>query len=783
MYHIKVDDQPTEIYVYCDGYYLLFRKGGDTNILTVFINAANVCDLAGNQVIDSGGNYRMSRDSSKAVDIIEKSPHRVKIRVHGQMKLADQQVLTNNVSATGLYTIYADRMMYESFLVFSDSVEFDVNKHSLYYCWHAGAAGYDLYYENSGSETDEAGGANFRDSAKYFLGTRADSNFITIFTDLIYPAGGGVIRQFASDTSGVANAECLIDMNATGPEVVAGTYSIRVMTIIDTTYRVGSAKKYTTLASRIALADQYNDTILDQSPLKGDDVTTMILPARVGSGTMHGDAAHYYESNATPALKLTLDRDREELVIVIRNWGTEYLLCYLKCNENAASANLIDQTGNDDATWCNISDGSDRNTNTAGDSVQEIGEGGNLDTQDGSGFIEMAVGAGTVHDNDFYKKGSVLIKFMPQFSYDVADYEVIWELNVGTDDQRINFHYDYTTDTFDFHVDYGTSVHCNSQETIANNFHLQTAIVALCSWDSEKDFMMLSIDGQVQEVKNGLGSPSATEPSKFYIGSDDVLGTFESDIIIDEVKTFSEAILPYGANFIGNGGGLLADIKNPNINLSWYFDGQAELAKGGTALATTKNPTNTGGQFVTTDPLIGTNHWDSNGTGNVLTISDSSEDIVDYNKGFVAIWFNVQSALSGGEYLIDVRDADGSDRISAVFDASGNIDVTYRSNSTDEVIVGDIAITVNKWNYLKIIWDDTDKVHSYINGIENGTPQDIASVWGGGSGLIWYFTEDYNNANGVDAFIGNIIMGKESETPEIWTAFGVPLDVPLPVFI
>jgi hypothetical protein len=66
-------------------------------------------------------------------------------------------------------------------------------------------------------------------------------------------------------------------------------------------------------------------------------------------------------------------------------------------------------------------------------------------------------------------------------------------------------------------------------------------------------------------------------------------------------------------------------------------------------------------------------------------------------------------------------------------------------------------------------------VHSYINGIENGTAQDIANTWTGGTGLTWYFTEDHNAANGVDAFIGNIYMGKDPDTPEIWTAFGKPL--------
>ena len=71
---------------------------------------------------------------------------------------------------------------------------------------------------------------------------------------------------------------------------------------------------------------------------------------------------------------------------------TDHLLCHLKCDENAASPNLNDETTNNaDGTWSNISDGSDRDTDTAGDSVQEIGRGRNLDTQDGAGYIDVQI--------------------------------------------------------------------------------------------------------------------------------------------------------------------------------------------------------------------------------------------------------------------------------------------------------------------------------------------------------------------------------------------------------
>jgi hypothetical protein len=76
---------------------------------------------------------------------------------------------------------------------------------------------------------------------------------------------------------------------------------------------------------------------------------------------------------------------------------------------------------------------------------------------------------------------------------------------------------------------------------------------------------------------------------------------------------------------------------------------------------------------------------------------------------------------------------------------------------------------------------DTGQVRSFINGMLNGTPQDIANTWGGGSGLTWYFGSDHNGANGADIFIQYIFLTKKQGTPEIWTAFGKPLHVPLTV--
>lgn len=522
-------------------------------------------------------------------------------------------------------------------------------------------------------------------------------------------------------------------------------------------------------------------------PDKGTWEIQDILPAIIDESGFQSDGAWHIEVDANDEAKYTLDRTRIRPATVIHDWPFQYgsvdsptsiLLNHLKMDDNAANNTLTAEVG-PDGSWHAVSDGSARNTDNDSVAADNF-RGRALDTQDGTGYGQLAVGSGTVHDNDFLKKGSVLIKITPQYNYDDAAKQSVFVIAVSSTDW-ISTVYDKDNDKFFLDVKYNSGQNLISGGAYTDNYSLQRPHILLFSWDSDKDFSMMVIDGQVVATDVVTDTPTSSEPDKFYIGAWTTPTSESTDTIFDEIRTFSEAVLSYGAFFIGNGSGLLADIDNPHADLSWFFDGQAAAAKGSTDLGSDKNPTNSGGSFVTTDPLIGTNHWDANGATNVLTVAESSEDIVDYNNGFVAGWFNVQS-FSGGEYLIDVRDADGSDRISAVLDASGNIDVTYRSQSTDEAITGDIAITAGKWFFLKITWDDNGgdtKVHSYINGQENGTPQTIANTWGGGTGLTWYFTEDYNGTNGCDAFIQTLWMGKKANVPEIWTAFGKPLHLPL----
>jgi hypothetical protein len=774
--YLSVDESGADIDVYCDGFSMRFVDS-NTNIRPVNISsptAPGTYWIRLNQRVNDGTDHYFAYDDNRVDTIVENTPNRVVIRQEGNFDAtsgASSSYLTNSVGVTYTWYIYPDRLFCD--IVWEVSGAIDLGSSWIFY-WDDIEVLTHTNTINESSGSEQTGNSGTYNSADYigFLASEMD-----VMCVLLEVTGEHALNQ------NLIASECSIQYahDAATDITVAGFNNIRVVTILDSASREGSAKIYNS-TDRLAMGDQYKDLILNQSPSKGDDVTDMVLPARLGSGTLHSDGAHHYEVDSNDELEIGLDIVRLRPMIAIPNWpfksGTvaspiDHLIEHLKLDDNAASSTVVATVGNN-ANW-EDSEGTNRNTDND-DVSSDIFRGTGLDTKD-TYHVDLAT---TVYDNAFFKQGTVILHFNPQFGYDDAADQTLWYLYVDADDY-IEVVYDAGNDRYELRVSWGGTLTTLNGTAYIENYPLQRPTIIHAGWDSEKDFCFLKVDDVDIVFGVNTGTPSASGASYSHIGAasdGDGTTSLNADVYLDDYKALDNCILKWGAFHIGNGQGFLVDIDTPYKHLSWYFDGQAELAQGSTDLGTAKNPTNSGGSFVTTDPLFGTNHWDSNGATNVITRADSAEDIVDYNKGFVAGWFNVQS-FSGGEYVFDVRDADGSDRISAVLDASGNIDVTYRSNSVDEVITGDIAITAGKWFWLKVTWDDTDKVHAYINGMENGTPQDIANTWGGGSGLTWYFTEDYNGANGVDAFIQTLWFGKDPGCPEIPTAFGQSLHVPL----
>jgi hypothetical protein len=373
-----------------------------------------------------------------------------------------------------------------------------------------------------------------------------------------------------------------------------------------------SGIKDTATIAALPTERNYNIVIGSEDTAGTSDLNGDISFAYLIDRALSDDEARFISQNSfypfgeSIRSKYTIDRTRIRPNTVIHDWPFQYgtvasptsiLLNHLKMDDNAAN-NTLDAVVGPDGTWHLVSDDSARNTDNDSVAADNF-RGRALDTQ-GTAYGQLAFGSGTVHDNAFYKKGSILIKATPQFNYDVGVSQYLFNCYVNATDY-FGFGYRQGSDQFRCWFEWGDSNIDVDSRVFTDNYSLQRPMVFLISWDSDKDMVLLALDGQVENISIDSTALSSSHPTQFNLGLKLKAEHLEGDIIIDEIKTFSEAVLPYGAYFIGNGQGLLADIDNPHADLCFFWDAQSVNAKGGTNLATSKTGTlgsaNTGGAW------------------------------------------------------------------------------------------------------------------------------------------------------------------------------------------
>ncbi|MHC4757474.1 MAG: LamG-like jellyroll fold domain-containing protein [Planctomycetota bacterium] len=431
------------------------------------------------------------------------------------------------------------------------------------------------------------------------------------------------------------------------------------------------------------------------------------------------------------------------------------------------------EVGND-ASWRNISDASARNTNSSGDSVQIFGRGRNLDTQAGTGYISMST---SQHLNSYFKQGSFLIHILPQIVYTAADYPGVFMLWVDSNN-NIWFRYDYSTDSFQLAVEWGASTITVNGPAYTENYSLQRPMNLMASWDSDQDFMMISIDGQVQATAVHTGTPSASNPTQFEVTADDNR-SYPLDSVVDNIKTFSECLLPYGAFFIGNGDGLINSISNPHKDLCFFYDCQnsgAGAAKGGVDLATDYTITLAGDAALTTaDKILGTKSVDiaTVGTGNRISFPIDANNF-DGSFGRMGMWVNFQT-VTASEYFLGFGDA--TDFINLYISASSYFYAIYNTSGGIRYMTSTLVPTAGVWYWVELAWDDSDYIDFWVNGQLLDSESSLGS-WAKTTGTM-YLGADESGWNSQDCLIGAFYMSKNRYTPQVWTAFGKPLHIDL----
>lgn len=787
MAYLSVDEQSTYIDVTCDGFSLRLYGttgyGQEASQLGDLTIDGTIVNMQGPAFYDNTPTYYyLTYDQQKTIELLENTHSRVVIRIVGQFERSDTTPLggTNgDTSAVVTYYIYPDRVIIHSKFTNNSASTITINSNNDYNWVNRfdirNFTNENSLYENDPSESNCSDSTAY-DSANYLLMTADECNLMCIPVYHTSDAAWDLFNRI----------DGIIGTRWNNFSWTAGlTLEDVTMWIIDSVDRENGSILYDS-TDRLAMGDQYKDTTI-ANPSPGSQVTDLNIPDIIGDDNFASDGAWHYESDGTNYNgKQVWDTTRKRPAIVIHDWPLmsgstpdEHLLGYWKCDDNAASSTVTDELGVSDANWEDVATQSNRNTNTPGDSVSDAVRGTALDTQNGTSFIDMVSGSGTICDNDFFKRGSISVKFKPQFGYDDGSSQFIFCVRIDGNN-NINLYYNAGSDIFRFYIYWGSTLTVLDTPAYTSNNDLQQWHTALCSWDSDNDFLLFMLDGKVIATGVNTGTPSTSHPSAFHIGCDGVHAD-AGDIIIDEIKTFDACILPYGAYHIGNGAGLLADIDNPHSDLTFFWDCQATgagCAKSGSGLTTseTGTVTNNGTASAVGTPILGSNYYDNIDNTSSIAFSVTEETEINLSSGSLGIWFYIDNPVTA-DYLFGY-DNDG-DLLRIYQDGANTLRVLYYLDSNTRGNVTGIPFTSSVWNFIELKWQDGSSgfFEVYLNGVFIERDTHTGSKVASGSSTMYFGA--YSGGGNCDYWIGAAYITNNPNTPQIWTNFGKPLWLPL----
>jgi hypothetical protein len=447
-------------------------------------------------------------------------------------------------------------------------------------------------------------------------------------------------------------------------------------------------------------------------------------------------------------------------------------------DDNAANNTLTAEVG-PDGTWHAVSGGGSRNTSNDSVAADNF-RGRALDTQDGTAFGKLAVGSGTVHDNDFLVKGSILIKITPQFNYDDGSNQRIITLSFDGSNYMV-FEYLQSSDILAMSCNWNGTNDTIYYPAFTEDYSLQRQMVILLFWDADKDIFGLALDGQMASFDTKAETPTTSHPVYFYLGSDES-ATVPGDIIIDEIKTFSECLLPYGAYFIGNGE---VDTSVAHSDIQVFLEGDETNSDSlpiGSGTITISGATQGTGVDDAANSAFEVD-------ANAEYVYFPAYDTYNFNEsaGLIAFWYKETTGPSAWGRFFEQYFAGQSGEHFGLM--RGNLDTTIAfrhdySGSSPTTYYNFTSVTNvfdGVWHWIAIRWDQPN---SYRELLIDGISQEIVTSA--------FTVEDMSNSGGImyigsrqaaDQNIGGLIdkffVTNNPYTPEIPTAFGKPLHLPL----
>lgn len=506
-----------------------------------------------------------------------------------------------------------------------------------------------------------------------------------------------------------------------------------------------------------------------RKPTTGSFVQDSRIPANIPTYQSTGfatDGAFHIEP-ANDIAKITWDRTRISPSVVVEDFGfktgtvgseTDHLVGHWKMDDNAASTTITDETGNYDGV---LSGGDNTSTISQTDAVR----GRSLLTDGSADYIDLSSAlAGLTTQNKF----AILIKAKPNFSYNVGSTQGLFGAYDGTD--YIVVQYNYTSDYFRLTNTLGALNDAINTRVFTSDNDLKQWHIFGIHVDVLKGVVFLSLNGEI--IGSSIGTMSwSTTISTFRVGSD-VFSNYGA-YYIDEVKLFDGCLLPFGGGpFVGNGS---VDVNLAHSDVLFHWDCESTSVN----IPSTKTVTLGNNAVIASGGLVGLYEFDSVDTSNSYgSVPVVSGDIINPKKGSIRFWAKLNSSSAAYDDFFGF----GPDADNTITIGITNTDVLrciYRTNAVNTAIANTVAMTIGRWYYIEMTWDDVGYLHFYINKIEIGTPQVIANQWNGSYSATLYFAGNYVGSAGADVSLDQVFITNNPNTPDLWSVMGLPLHYPI----
>ena len=483
-------------------------------------------------------------------------------------------------------------------------------------------------------------------------------------------------------------------------------------------------------------------------------------------------------------IKFTLGQIEHKPNIVLHDFpyqtgSTDYLdEKFSSFDDNAASSTITADIGNN-ANWETIA-GADRNTNTSGDSVStDYGTG--LDTQGGTSYIDLALGN---YLNAFFIKGSIQIRCQPQFDYDDAADQVLWNCWISDNDQLLLF-YDAGTDQFHFTVSWGGTSTTVTSEAYTTDDEVQMYQLIQPNWDSTTNKIELNINGKVVDSDTNTGTPSSSNPTKVTLGAEhDYL--LPGDYILISALSFNSPIFSYGAYFTGNSGTTQLADGMYHKDILFYWDCEsADSIIPTTPITGTWGSSSSASDLVETTPING-KYYDVGSTDNNHWMKFTG-DIATPEQGSISFWMNLQTFGSTDGIFYLGWDSDNYIKIFLADTETDKVIGIVRLGGTSEVFSNyDSGYAVlpdllnDGWVHWRITWKEAEFIRMYVNGVFSTEETTVGTAGTSlGNPDLYISSNNSSGSYGADMWIDEFYITNNPNTPQIPTANGVPLDMPI----